>query len=172
MRCMACQDPKLEGSLGQLAWSWYAPRKHLSLHVGLDFHSLARWFFLHSDSLMCKGRMSCGETATKGVGSECAFPHALCVPVQPALGPRKKALIQEIKHGHNLYKSTYTSCMTEFSYISFNPGLFLSTVHKCSFAERGTKSIFTQSCTTENSHSMNIKCLWGVQNIPRVKNQV
>lgn len=172
MRCMACQDPKLEGSLGQLAWSWYAPRKHLSLHVGLDFPSLARWFFLHSDSLMCKGRMSCGETATKGVGSECAFPHALCVPVQPALGPRKKALIQEIKHGHNLYKSTYTSCMTEFSYISFNPGLFLSTVHKCSFAERGTKSIFTQSCTTENSHSMNIKCLWGVQNIPRVKNQV
>lgn len=29
---------------------------------------------------MCKGRMSCGETAAKGVGSECAFPHALYVP--------------------------------------------------------------------------------------------
>lgn len=45
--CQECvvahQDAKLESSLGQLPW--YAPRKHLSLHVGLDFPSLARWFF-------------------------------------------------------------------------------------------------------------------------------
>lgn len=44
---------KIRGQPCQLAWSWHAPRKHLSLCAGLDFPSLASWFFLHTDIALC-----------------------------------------------------------------------------------------------------------------------
>lgn len=145
MRCFfARQSPKLEGSLTsflELACSKEAFNSWCWVRFSFPCHLI---FFLHTDTALCVKAEWTMVRQQQNKLPVCIHTCFCVSPLQPSHMPRKTPLIQNITHGHNLYKSICTSGMTEVSFSCFNMGLFPFKVQEnCNFPESTTKSTVT-----------------------------
>lgn len=161
---------KMRGQLCQLAWSWHAARKHLSLYAGLGFPSLASWLFLCTDTALCvKAECTMVRQQQNKLTVSMHSHTLLCVSFAGISHAKEEGFNWGDKtQSQSIQAHMHTSCTGEVSYSNFNLKLFLFKVQeKCNLLESTTKSVCTYSYSTENSHSMDIKCPWGEWNIPR-----